>query len=365
MKKHFKKQSASLFIILTLLIVSTVNCTHVTAANYDTVLAFENREPCIQTVAKDDAVYLGGLPFGVRFYSEGITVVGFSDVDTDSENKSPAYNAGLREYDIILTVNSTPVSSAKDFITITENSNGNEIAIDFKRMGKIQSVSFAPVLCKTDGKYKTGMWIKDSTAGIGTVTYIVPETKAFAGLGHSICDARTGEVLKLTNGIVMDVEITGIDKGTAGTPGELKGTFSGEKAGSLTSNCNEGIYGVFNKLPDSISDGDIIFLATEDEISEGDAYIRCTLDESGPREYTVNLTHIDFNESTNKNYVIQITDPALIEKTGGIVQGMSGSPIIQNGKLIGAVTHVFISDPSKGYGISINNMVEHMPEILK
>jgi len=339
-KNKFKKLSVTAFFLL-LIVIS--NGATVRAADTEISVAFEQNEPCVQAATETESVYLGGLPFGVKFYTEGITVVGFSEVDTDDENKSPAYNAGIREYDVILTVNSTPISSAKDFVALTESSGGNTIAVDYKRMGEIYSVSFSPVLSKSDGKYKTGMWIKDSTAGIGTLTYVVPETKAFAGLGHSICDARTGEVLELTNGIVMDVEITGIEKGTSGTPGELKGSFSGEKTGNLVTNCNEGIFGVFGKLPVGICDTDIIPIASENEITEGDAQIRCTLDTSGPSEYTVKLTHIDFEEVTNKNYVIEITDPKLIEKTGGIVQGMSGSPIIQNGKLVGAVTHVCVN----------------------
>ncbi len=364
MKKYFNLKLTGIFLIL---IFYTLSPVKVFAADefFSSYNAFEAEEPCVQVLSEEETVYVGGLPFGVKFYTEGITVVGFSEVETDSEDKSPAYNAGLREYDVILSANSTPVSSAKDFIAITENSNGQPIAVDYKRMGEIRSTSFSPVLCKSDGKFKTGMWIKDSTAGIGTLTYIIPETKAFAGLGHSICDAHTGEILKLKNGIVTDVTISGIEKGTSGVPGELKGTFSGEKTGTLVTNCNEGIYGVFSEIPKGIGADCIVEVAKENEITEGEATIRCTLGEEGPCDYTVNITHIDLDEATNKNYVIEITDPRLIEKTGGIVQGMSGSPIIQSGKLIGAVTHVFISDPKKGYGISISNMIEGMPDMLK
>lgn len=328
------------------------------AASTDDTVAFQSNYPCIEASASSTTVYLGGVPFGVKFYTEGVTVVGFSQVETDDENKSPAYNAGLREYDVILSVNSAPVSSAKDFISMTEGCEGKPIAVDYKRMGKIMSASFTPVLCKNDGKYKTGMWIKDSTAGIGTVTYFIPETKKFAGLGHSICDCQTGEILPLTKGIVMDVSISGVEKGTSGDPGELKGTFSGEKIGALLENKNEGVFGMFIELPAALSDAPSITVATQNEISEGDAKIRCTVDGSTPSEYAVMLTHIDFEEPTNKNFIIEITDQSLLEKTGGIVQGMSGSPILQNGKLVGAVTHVLVNDPTRGYGIFIENMLE-------
>ena len=326
---------------------------------------FRNSEAYIEALAKSEKVYLGGMPFGVKFYTEGITVVGFSDVDTDGGNKSPAYNAGMRENDIIISVNNAAVSSVEDFILAAEKSEGAPIDVGYRRLGKIYSVTFSPVLSKSENKYKTGMWIKDSTAGIGTVTYIVPETKAFAGLGHSICDASTGEILKLTRGVVMDVEISGIEKSVPGTPGELKGSFSSEKTGTLSENTSEGIYGVFAEIPRGLDEGDIIEIADRCEVKEGAALIRCTLEDGVTGEYEVNLSEINFDESSNKNYVIEVTDPRLIEKTGGIVQGMSGSPIIQNGKLVGAVTHVFISDPKKGYGISIENMLESMPEILK
>ena len=295
-----------------------------------------------------DKVLLGGMPFGVKFYTEGITAVGFSDVDTDSDNKSPAYNAGIRENDIIISVNNQTVSSVEDFIRAAENSSGAPIKVEYRRLGKIYTVSFSPVLSKSEGKYKTGMWIKDSTAGIGTVTFIVPETKAFAGLGHSICDAATGEILKLTRGVVMDVDICGVEKSAAGAPGELKGSFSNEKIGELSKNTSEGIYGIFSKMPKARGEngsdyfGDtnnLIEIGGKGDAKEGAAHIICTVEDGASEEYEVNISQVNFDSETNKNYVIEVTDPRLIEKTGGIVQGMSGSPIIQNGKLIGAVTH--------------------------
>lgn len=326
---------------------------------------FKSNEAYVDALAKTEKVYLGGIPFGVKFFTDGITVVGFSDVDTDSENKSPAYNAGIRENDVIISVNNAAVSSVDDFISAAEKSQGNSIEVGYKRLGKVYSASFSPVLSKSDNKYKTGMWIKDSTAGIGTITYVIPETRAFAGLGHSICDSSTGEILKLTKGVVMDVEVSGIEKSTPGTPGELKGSFSSDKIGTLSENTSEGIYGVFSEIPESLSEDDIIEVADRGDVKEGAALIRCTVEDGKTDEYEVNLSQINFDEDSNKNYVIEVTDQRLIEKTGGIVQGMSGSPIIQNGKLVGAVTHVFISDPKKGYGISIENMLESMPDILK
>lgn len=305
-------------------------------------------------------VYLGGIPFGIKLYTEGITVVGFSDVDTDAKIKSPAYEAGIRENDIIINVNSKAILAVDDFLNITESSKGEPICVDYKRSGKVYSATFSPVLSKSENRYKTGMWVKDSTAGIGTVAYINPKDGSFAGLGHSICDTKTGEILKMTKGVVTDVEITGVEKGEKGSPGELKGNFLQGKRGSLVSNTPVGVFGVYGKIPELITDSDLMEIATASDIVIGSAKIRCTIGAEGPKEYEINLCSLNLNDETNKNFIIEITDKNLIDTTGGIVQGMSGSPIIQNGKLIGAVTHVFISDPTKGYGISIENMVKGM-----
>ena len=348
---------------LAILLLSGFFITNCYAADSDSAINAYKNERTVSSVEKGE-VMVGGIPFGVRFYTEGITVIGFSEVDTDSEDKSPAYNAGLRENDIIMSINSIPVGKAEDFIKTIENCVGKPLAVDYKRSGKIFSTSLTPVISKTDGKYKTGMWIKDSTAGIGTVTYVIPETKAFAGLGHSICDGATGEILKMTGGYVSEVNITGVKIGKEGVPGELKGSFVSEKAGTLKENTDVGIFGVFTKLPESAKECSEMCIADNSEITAGPAKIRCTVDSNGIGEYDVSITEIDFDEISNKNFVIEITDPKLIEKTGGIVQGMSGSPIIQSGKLIGAVTHVFINDPKKGYGIYIGNMISEIPGLL-
>lgn len=365
-KKCFKRITASLLLILTLFQASLTSIGAAeSVSDISEQKAFTYKDEAVTAATQPSDVYIGGIPFGIKFYSEGITVVGFSEVDTDSKTKSPAYDAGLRENDVIINVNSKLITGVEDFLCITESSKGEPISVDYKRMGKVYSTSFSPVLSKSENKYKTGMWVKDSTAGIGTVTYIMPETKAFAGLGHSICDSKTGEILKMTKGIVTDVEISGVEKGVEGTPGELKGTFSSKKTGTLVSNTPVGIFGIYNSIPSNITENNLIKVADESEIVPGEAKILCTLGKEGSGEYDVNVTSVDFNEASNKNYVIEVTDPDLINLTGGIVQGMSGSPIIQNGKLIGAVTHVFISDPRKGYGISIGNMIRNMPDMLR
>lgn len=205
---------------------------------------------------------------------------------------------------------------------------------------------------------------RDSTAGIGTVTYIIPETGAFAGLGHGIYDIDTGKLVPLRRGTVNDVIISGIKKGRAGAPGELQGYFGSEKLGTLMYNYDCGVYGVFSDIPDCTKDTEPMPIGLSSDITEGDAEILCTLDDSGIKRYTVKIAQISRDDSSTKNFIIEVTDQELINLTGGIIQGMSGSPVIQNGKLVGAVTHVMIGEPTRGYGIFIENMLRGSDGLL-
>ena len=302
-------------------------------------------------------VMVGGIPFGVKFTSEGIVVVGFTEVETADGLKTPAYDAGLRQGDIITHICGQPVKTSAEMIRLIEAAP-EPVEITFLRKGTENVISLTPSLSLIDGKMKTGMWIRDTTAGIGTVTYIDPATGEFAGLGHGICDAETGELLTLEHGTVVDVEISGITRGIAGTPGELKGYFTGEKCGVLLENTECGVYGVFTDIPtDSVPCTDAE-LANRWDVQTGSAEIWCTLDSSGPAEYSIEIQEIRRDSHDNRSFTIQVTDEELLEKTCGIVQGMSGSPVIQNGRIVGAVTHVLINDPTRGYGIFIENMLE-------
>ncbi|MBR6709387.1 MAG: SpoIVB peptidase, partial [Clostridia bacterium] len=286
----------------------------------------------------------GGIPFGVKLYTEGILVVGFDDVDSENGAVNPAYDAGLRPKDIILSLDGKPVGSVDELTAGIANGNGKPIAVTYTRGAETYTANITPVRSCADGKYKTGMWVRDSGAGIGTVTFIDPTTGSFGGLGHGICDADTGELLPMQRGTVMDVTINGVIPGTAGEPGELCGSFRSEKTGALIKNTDCGVYGVFSAIPETLPE-EAMPIALKSEIHAGEAYIWCTLDESGPARYSVAISAINKTSSGSKSFVIEVTDPALIEKTGGIVQGMSGSPVIQDGKLVGAVTHVLINDP--------------------
>ena len=321
-----------------------------------------------------DEVYVGGMPFGVKFYTEGILVVGFCDVDVTSSgggcrNVNPAKDAGLKMRDVIVGINGEPPLCAASLTQAVEESGGKPITLTVKRCvapaakrsGNSQpkitelTLSVTPVKSVSENRYKTGLWVRDSGAGIGTVTFIMPDTCVFGGLGHGICDGDTGELIPLQRGQVTDVTVSGVERGEAGDPGAIKGYFVPGKTGSLLKNTECGVYGVFAGRPASATRK--LPVAKKAELREGDATILCTLDTGKVGEYKVKITSIDQTAKGSKCFTLTVTDPTLIEKTGGIVQGMSGSPVIQNGKLVGAVTHVLINDPTAGYGIFIENML--------
>lgn len=304
----------------------------------------------------------GGVPFGVKFSIEGVVITGFSDIVTDSGVTNPARQAGLKEKDIIIKVNGESVSSVTSLDRIIEESGGEEITLTYVRAGENKTATLTPVLCKNDSKYKVGMTVKDGGAGIGTVTYIVPDSLMFGGLGHGICDSDTGNLVKMGKGIVNNVKINGIKKGVSGAPGEIKGYLGFEKKGILYGNTACGVFGVYTSLPANV--GERFKVGLRDEIKNGEAYIISTLDADGtPQKYKIEISGIDRDATGAKCFCIKVTDKKLIEKTGGIVQGMSGSPVIQNGKLVGAVTHVLINDPTVGYGIFIENMLDQMGSV--
>ncbi|MBQ8248743.1 MAG: SpoIVB peptidase [Clostridia bacterium] len=308
------------------------------------------------TVIDDVNLIPGGVPFGVKLYSNGVVVVGVGDVTCGTNSVSPARDAGFMERDIIRALNGKAVSEAAEISELVSASEGKPIEFTVKRGDKELTINVTPVISSSDGKYKTGLLIRDSTAGIGTVTYIDPEIGSFAGLGHGICDTDTGELVELTRGTVVNVAISDVVKGQPGIPGELKGYFSSGKIGTIFGNNDCGVYGIFSEYPSGVGN-ECLPIALSSEIKEGEAELWCTTDGGGVGKYKVNISNIDHSGRNVKNFVVTVTDPTLLECTGGIVQGMSGSPLIQNGKLIGAVTHVLINDPTKGYGIFIENML--------
>lgn len=295
---------------------------------------------------------VGGIPFGVKIISNGLTVLKISE---NLETKGYDNEAGIKIGDVITKINGKNITSCKDFTKEIELSHGKNVNLTVLRNGQEINISITPKYSKNEGKYKTGIWVKDSTTGIGTITYIEPETGEFGGLGHGICDSASGKVIPVTYGIVLDVSINGVNKGVKGNAGELKGTFQFKKLGTLVKNSECGVFGYLKA--DKIKCPEKLNICPKNEVKTGDAYIWCTLDDGKTEKYSIKITDILSLSNEVKNFKIKVTDPRLIDKAGGIVQGMSGSPIVQNGKLVGAVTHVLINDPSCGYGIFIENML--------
>lgn len=236
--------------------------------------------------------------------------------------------------------------------------DGGKVTLDVKRNGETIPVSLTPVK-DADGKYKLGLWVRDDTQGIGTLTF-VDSTGNYGALGHGISDVDTGELLQIQDGNLYQAEILGIQKGSKGSPGELSGLIryeSGRVIGSISQNSKNGIYGKFTGTSDSGISLKKIPVAYKQELEIGPASILCCV-EGEVREYQAEITQIDMNhEDSNKSFVIHVTDPRLLEITGGIIQGMSGSPVVQNGKFVGAVTHVFVQDSTSGYGIFAETML--------
>lgn len=300
---------------------------------------------------EDVKVYVGGVPFGIKFSTKGAAIVGFED-----EKDSAAFLAGLRVSDTIVSINGKEISGAADVLEAV--SGGETVEIGYLRNGKRGSVMVKPGYRESEGRYSLGAYLKDSGAGIGTLTYVL-EDGSFGGLGHGICDPDTGELLPMVNAQALGATISGVQRGERGTPGELKGYFSAPKLGSIYKNTECGVFGVLAAVPENIKDK-LCSIGLRGDVTEGAATIICTTDKGTREEYSIEISGIDRSASGNKCFTVRITDPRLLERTGGIVQGMSGSPIMQNGKLIGAVTHVLINDPTRGYGIFVENMLVEM-----
>ncbi len=304
---------------------------------------------------------VGGRPFGVKLLMEGVMVTATGKVDCPGDDVCPAELAGVEVGDVIRLADGEKLSSNADLQQVISESGGRDVALSLTRGGAELQACLHPVWSESAKAWRGGMWVRDSIAGIGTMTFIDPETGAFAGLGHPVCDTDTGGIIPIQSGEAVPVEITGTRRGVTGKPGELRGRFTRSPFfGVLDRNCESGIYGRLSESALSeLSDGAEEYrLGYRQEITTGAAEIYATTDGSVPRKYSAEIESVDYSGSeATKNMVIHITDPDLLRETGGIVQGMSGSPIVQNDRLIGAVTHVFVSDPTRGYAIFAENML--------
>ncbi len=303
-----------------------------------------------------------GTPFGVKMFTQGVVVVGTSDVKCSKGTVNPAKEAGIKVGDIILNINGKEVNTNEDVSNLINQSGGNPLVISIRRCNVDFDVRIVPVVSDSGDGFKAGIWVRDSSAGIGTLTFYEQESNLFAGLGHGICDTDTGEIMPLLSGDIVSANINGITKSQKGSPGELKGYFNDDVAiGTLLTNNQTGVYGKLNSSP---VNNEPITVAMKQQVLMGNAKILTTIDGCTPESYDIEILNINYDEqSPTKNMIIKITDERLLEKTGGIVQGMSGSPIIQNGMLVGAVTHVFVNDPEKGYAIFAENMVQSTNKI--
>ena len=299
-------------------------------------------------------VYLGGFPIGIKLYCDGVVVVDTQNVETSGAVLNPAQKAGILKGDIIKSIDGVKVTTNSEVSKIIEDSNGKELKMQILRNGEIKNVVFSSVYSTVSGGYKAGLWIRDSSAGIGTVTFYTQDGE-FASLGHAVCDVDTGELLPISSGETTDAKITGCYKGKSGAAGELCGILESKSTGKITVNKSIGIYGVFNEVDTTKT---LYPLCRKNEVKMGAAQIVTTVEEGKQEAFNIEIERIDYISGENKNLVIKVTDENLIGKTGGIIQGMSGSPIIQNGKLVGAVTHVFLNDPTGGYGIFAETMFE-------
>lgn len=299
-----------------------------------------------------------GFQIGIYLHTEGVMIIDTGEVtDINGTVCCPADNI-VKADDYVVSLNGIPVST-KSQLTFLINKYGSEdIVLGIRRNGQLINVLVTPV-CTGVNQYKAGIWVRDDSQGIGTLTYITEDGK-FAGLGHGISDVDTGKLLSSINGILYDADIWGIKKGESGNPGGLLGSIVYEEEnelGTITGNTDYGIFGEANEKLMSKWDEESVEIGLKQEVEIGKACIRCVMN-GEMNDYEIEIEQVDYaNNKKNKGMVIRITDPKLLSQTNGIVQGMSGSPILQNGKIIGAVTHVFVNDPTRGYGIFIETML--------
>ena len=289
----------------------------------------------------------GGMVFGARVKQASVTVEKCDGV--------PSVKPG----DKILKINGEKIKSVRDVKDAMSRCGGTPVTLTLSRGDAELTVKLTPKL--SDGEYKLGLELKDGAAGIGTITYIDPKTGVFGGLGHGICDAETGEVIEIVSGNATGVILGGTKRGEAGKPGELSGILTDKCIGTVVANTPCGIFGVLDTLP---SEGEALSveLGHREEVHTGAATVLSTVKNGKPRSFDIEITEVDTDSHGTKSFKIKVTDPALIAITGGIVRGMSGSPIIQDGKLVGAVTHVMVANPTEGYGIFIENMLSAATE---
>lgn len=303
---------------------------------------------------------------GVKLYTNGVLVVGMSEIEgVDKKKYKPYANSGIKEGDTIVEINQKHITSTEDLIDSVNKSHGQNVKIKYVHEEHTKECSIVPV--QTNGsQYKLGLWVRDSAAGVGTVSFYEPSSKTFGALGHGITDIDTNELINIASGEFVTTRILSITKGESGNPGKIQGTVENQSnIGKIYKNSKFGIYGKVDNISSlNLDTSKEMDVALRDEIKIGKATILCSLDNQKPQMYDIEIEKIyKENNYDNKSMQIKVTDEKLLERTGGIIQGMSGSPIIQNGKFVGAVTHVLVNDPTKGYAVFGDIMLKQSKEV--
>jgi len=307
-------------------------------------------------------VVCGGELIGIRLRCKGLLVQSLGNVVTVKGESSPGLDAGLQVGDLLLRCDGVPLESASDLTKLIAKSKGKGLKLEFERNRKPLQTELFPASASDGSGWKAGIWVRDGAAGIGTVTFADPATGVFYGLGHAICDGESKIPFPLAGGSIYKATVESVVKGTSGKAGEIRGHLESNVLGSLLANTEQGIRGMFQT---PVSSSQTYPLGKKEDLKKGKASIWCTLQNGGKKEYEIEIEEIVGKERDSKNFILRVTDPELLKQTGGIVQGMSGSPIIQDGKLVGAVTHVLVDDPTRGYGIFIENMLDAANTVSK
>ena len=314
------------------------------------------------SVLPEKVLIPGGHSVGVKMDVKGVLIVGLEEIETlNGKVVNPGLDAGLQIGDNIVEIDGKKVNNADEVKEII-NQTKKDVRLKVKRKDDMINIKLTPVLCADDNSYKMGLWVKEKTAGIGTLTYFDPSTQTFGALGHGITDPETGTILSVAKGELLNSKVQSVKQGKAGAPGEIRGIFYEADAplGKLSYNTEYGIFGTTYQSIENPFYQQPLKIGYQNEIKKGPAYILTTLDGNKIEKYEINIEKINHQtKPSTKSIVIKVTDKRLLEKSGGIIQGMSGSPIIQNDKIIGAVTHVFVNDPQKGYGIFIEWMLRN------
>ena len=306
----------------------------------------------VQSITKTTKVIPMGTSFGIKLFTDGIIVASLTDIQDEKGYSCPAKDAGIKPGDYIVSAAGQKIENNSELAGIIGKSGGSPVEVVVRRGEKTFETEIKPVF--SGGAFRSGMWIRDSAAGIGTLTFYNPDAGVFAGLGHGICDMDTSDLMSLDHGEPAAITLCGIVPGKKDSPGQLQGYFaSDEPLGKLLANNETGVYGRFDEIPQ----GELMEVLPKEEVKTGDVKLLVSIDDTGPQLYDARIDKINPKDQMTQNFLVVVTDERLLSATGGIVQGMSGCPIIQDGKLAGAVTHVFIDNPTTGYGIYSETMV--------